>query len=184
MIWVFLADGFEETEALATADVLLRAGNQVQLLHAGRGNIVKGSHGIRVICDGDTELLPKKDGVRCVVLPGGMPGTLNLEKNPVVQEMLDWAFEQQILVGAICAAPSILGHRGDLQGKQATCFPGYEQELVGAEVLGRSVVRDGNIVTAKGMGVSVEFGLALCEILNGKKEADKISASLQKEGNR
>ena len=182
MIWIFLADGFEETEALTTADILMRAEQEVLLIHAGNGRIATGSHGIRVICDCQADELDGSEFPQCVVLPGGMPGTLNLEKNPFVQQAIDHALANDILLGAICAAPSILGHKGVLHGKKATCFPGFEQELTGAVITGNLVEEDGQIITAKGMGATVLFGLALAERLVGKPEANKIRRSLQMEG--
>ena len=184
MIWIFLADGFEETEALATADILVRAGNRVSLIKAGDGEWVRGSHGITVRCDATTEELPDSKNLRCVVLPGGMPGTLNLEKNETVQQVINLAVVRDIYIAAICAAPSILGHKGLLKGRKATCFPGYEQELSGAEVTGAPVEQDGKIITARGMGVADSFGLKLVELLNGEKAAAKIGASLQREEKR
>ncbi|MBE6803774.1 MAG: DJ-1 family protein, partial [Ruminococcaceae bacterium] len=107
------------------------------------------------------------------------PGTLNLEKSPVVQKAIDWAIENDKLVCAICAAPSILGHKGLLKGKNATCFPGFEEELFGANVSKEFVVKDGNIITAKGMGSAIEFGLQIAQILTNPLEVKKIRASLQ-----
>ena len=108
-----------------------------------------------------------------------MPGTLNLEKSNVVQKAIDWAVENDKLICAICAAPSILGHKGLLDGKKATCFPGFEEELFGAEVSKEFVVKDGNFITAKGMGSAIEFGLQIAEVLANPLEVKKIRASLQ-----
>ena len=108
-----------------------------------------------------------------------MPGTLNLEKSRTVQEAIDYCAAKGKLIGAICAAPSILGKKGLLQGKKAVCFPGFEQFLEGAEIPDERVVRDGNIITAKGAGVAVEFGLKLSEALTGEASARKIKAALQ-----
>ena len=117
--------------------------------------------------------------MHAIVLPGGMPGTLNLEKSSVVQKAIDWAVEKDKLICAICAAPSILGHKGLLDGKNATCFPGFQEELFGANVVKDFVVRDGNIITAKGMGSAIEFGLQIAEILTNPLEVKKIRSSLQ-----
>lgn len=178
MIYVFLANGFEEIEALAVVDVLRRA--ELDVLTVGVGeDFVIGSHQIPVaadICERDLVLDEK---VEAIVLPGGMPGTLNLEKSSVVQKAIDWAVENDKLVCAICAAPSILGHKGLLDGKTATCFPGFEEELFGAQVSKEFVVKDGNIITAKGMGSAIEFGLQIAELLTNTLEVKKIRASLQ-----
>ena len=178
MIYVFLAPGFEEIEALAVVDVLRRA--ELDVLTVGVGeDFVIGSHQIPVACDISEKNLILDEKVDAIVLPGGMPGTLNLEKSQVVQKAVDWAVENNKLVCAICAAPSILGHKGLLDGKKATCFPGFEEELFGAEVSKDFVVKDGNFITAKGMGSAIEFGLQIAEILTNPLEAKKIRASLQ-----
>lgn len=178
MIYVFLAPGFEEIEALAVVDVLRRA--ELDVLTVGVGeDFVVGSHQIPVACDISEKNLVLDERVEAIVLPGGMPGTLNLEKSKNVQKAIDWAKENNKLICAICAAPSILGHKGLLDGKNATCFPGFEEELFGANVSKDFVVRDGNIITAKGMGSAIEFGLQIAEILTSKENAQKIRASLQ-----
>lgn len=178
MIYVFLANGFEEIEALAVVDVLRRA--ELDVLTVGVGeDFVIGSHQIPVAADISEKVLVLDDKVEAIVLPGGMPGTLNLEKSAVVQKAIDWAIENNKLICAICAAPSILGHKGLLDGKNATCFPGFEEELFGATILKDFVVKDGNFITAKGMGSAIEFGLQIAEILTNPLEAKKIRASLQ-----
>ncbi len=178
MIYVFLAPGFEEIEALAVVDVLRRA--ELDVITVGVGeDFVVGSHQIPVAADIYERDLVLDDKVEAIVLPGGMPGTLNLEKSAVVQKAIDWAVENNKLVCAICAAPSILGHKNLLAGKKATCFPGFEEELFGAEVLKDFVVKDGNFITGKGMGSAVEFGLQIAESLTNPLEVKKIRASLQ-----
>lgn len=178
MIYVFLAPGFEEIEALAVVDVLRRA--ELDVLTVGVGeDFVIGSHQIPVACDIYENALVLDENTQAIVLPGGMPGTLNLEKSPVVQKAIDWAVENNKLICAICAAPSILGHKGLLEGKNATCFPGFEEELFGANVVKDFVVRDDNFITAKGMGSAIEFGLQIAEILTNPLEVKKIRASLQ-----
>ena len=165
MIYVFLADGFEETEAIAPIDILKRFGKEVVTVGIGGGKIT-GAHGITVIADITDSDVIMTDKVEMIVLPGGMPGTLNLEKSPVA-------------IGAICAAPSIIGKLGLLKGKKATCFPGFEQFLEGAMFTGDLVNIDDNIVTAKGAGAAVEFGLALGALLCGEGKAEKTAKSLQ-----
>ena len=178
MIYVFLASGFEEIEALAVVDVLRRA--ELDVITVGVGeDFVIGSHQIPVAADIYERDLVLDEKVQAIVLPGGMPGTLNLEKTPVVQKAIDWAIENEKLVCAICAAPSILGHKGLLKGKEATAFPGFEEELIGATISKKYVVRDGNIITARGMGSAIEFGLQIAEVLASEHTAKKIRASLQ-----
>lgn len=178
MIYLFLANGFEEIEGLTALDVLRRAGEEIMTVGVGSEKIV-GSHKVPVICDTTVDKIEKTDDLKAVILPGGMPGTLNLEADKTVQEYIDFANENGALVCAICAAPSILGHKGLLQGKKAVCFPGFEKELVGADICENGVVRDGNIITAKGMGVSLEFGLEILAVLQGKEKADAVKAAVQ-----
>ena len=168
MGYVFLADGFEESEALVPVDILRRGGIEVKTVSAG-GERVTGSHGITVVCDITADKADKK-GLSAVVLPGGMPGTLNLEKNGYVQDFIDFAVKNSLYIGAICAAPSILGHKGILDGKNAVCFPGFESALAGAVLSSAPVVRDGNIITACGAGAAFDFGFELLSALTGDSE--------------
>lgn len=177
MIYVFIAHGFEEIEALTIVDVLRRAELEVKAVGIG-GKTVTGAHGITVHCDiADREADPRK--LDMIVLPGGMPGTLNLEKSPVVQSFIDFAFAKELWVGAICAAPSILGHKGLLHGKRVTAFPGFEPELGEAIYTGDAVVQDEMLITGKGPGAALPFSLKLVENLLGKERADVLAASLQ-----
>lgn len=178
MIYVFLADGCEEIEALMPVDILRRAGLRVVMVGVGSKTIL-GSHGIRVICDcSDAGAEPSAE-IQAVVLPGGMPGTLNLERSSRVQAFVDRAVRDGKLICAICAAPSVLGHKNLLAGRRATCFPGFEQELYGALCSDAAVVRDGNIITAKGMGAALRFSLAVAEEFIGKEAAERLGDSLQ-----
>lgn len=177
MIYVTLADGFEEIEALAVVDVLRRAELDVQTVGIG-GRIVRGAHDIAVTADiGEDEV---RDVVlEALVLPGGMPGTLNLEHSDTVQRLIDHAVERELPIGAICAAPSILGHKGLLNGRHATCFPGFESELVGAVLETDPVVKDGRFITARGAGVAVDFGLALVAELISPARAAQLRRTMQ-----
>lgn len=177
MIPVFLANGFEEIEALATVDILRRAGVEVTTVGVG-GKMPVGAHGIAVCADiTENELnIEQIDGV---VLPGGMPGTTNLEASDLVQKAIIYAAEHNLLLAAICAAPSILGHCGLLKNKKATCYPGFEKELLDAEVLCEGVVVDDNIITASGAGVAVDFALALVSYLGSNKMAEDIRGGIQ-----
>ena len=172
MIYMFLANGFEEIEALMPLDLMRRAGLEVTTIGIG-GKDITGSHGITVKADiADSEL--SDSSPECVILPGGMPGTKNLDASPVVHKALDDALENNSLICAICAAPMILGKRGILRGKKATCFPGFEEYLEGATVGGRAV-RDGQVITGIGMGAALEFGIEIVAALLGREEADKLA---------
>ncbi len=177
MIYVFLADGFEEIEALTPVDILRRGGVDVVTVGIG-GKTVIGSHKIPVAADIADSDIKDYNGMEGIVLPGGMPGTLNLEASRTVLDAVSYCAEKNLLIGAICAAPSILGHMGLLKGKKATAFPSFQSELEGA-VLDDFVSCDGMIVTARGMGVSSEFALKLLEILKGVDEAQKVKDSIQ-----
>ena len=149
------------------------------MLFRSGSDVITGAHGISTVCDAvDSDLTPGDD-IEAVILPGGMPGTLNLERSAKVNAFVDYAYENQKLVCAICAAPSILGHKGMLKGKKAVCFPGFESELEGAELSDSFVVTDGNIITAKGMGSAVKFGIAIGAAFVGEAKMKKIEESLQ-----
>ena len=177
MVYLFLANGFEEIEALCPLDLLRRAGVEVTTVGVGT-DCVTGSHGITVHADiSDTFFCDTKPDM--VILPGGMPSTTNLDASPVVDTALKAAVRNGAYIAAICAAPMVLGKRGILNGHRATCFPGFEAELTGATEIGGAVVRDGNIITARGMGVAQEFGLELVRALRGDKVADDLRAAIQ-----
>ncbi len=178
MIYCFLAEGFEEVEALAAVDMIRRAG--LELKTVGVGNkIICGAHSIKVECDCTEDEIIFDSDLNAVILPGGMPGTLNLEKNETVQAVIDFAAENEKLICAICAAPSILGHKGLLKGKEAIAYPGFEKDLSGATVSEKYVVRDGNIITAKGAGVAVDFGLEIVACLSGRDKSEEIRSAIQ-----
>jgi len=178
MIYLFLATGFEEIEALTTVDILRRGGLEVATVGIG-GKIITGSHGIPVRADVmDTEVIPDEN-VEAVVLPGGMPGTLNLEKSDLVQQFIDYAHDNGKIIAAICAAPSILGHKGLLKGKKAVCFPGFEEQLEGATVLYTPVCIDDNIITAQGAGVAINFGLEIVTHFKGSEKSHRLGESIQ-----
>lgn len=176
MIYLFLANGFEEIEALATVDIIRRAGGQLVIVGVG-GRAITGSHKIEVMAD-LAEKEVQLSQIDMVILPGG-PGTSNLEKSPAVKSAVRYCVEHGKPIAAICAAPSILGHMGLLKGHKATCFPGYEAELDAGEVTGDSVCVSGNIITGKGAGVAVEFALKIVEVLYGAEQSNKIRKSIQ-----
>lgn len=181
MIYMFLADGFEEIEALCPLDLLRRAGLSVMTVGVG-AKVIRGSHGIETIADITTfeaEKLMEKKPPEMVILPGGMPGTLNLKADKTVNDAIRYARENDKFIAAICAAPSILGELGILEGREATCFPGFEDKLRGATLSEKKVVRDGIIITAKGMGAALEFGLKLCAAFCGEEKAEELKAAVQ-----
>ena len=177
MVYVFLADGFEEIEALAPVDVLRRGGLQVKTVGIG-GNKATGSHNITVSCDLSETQVDFSD-IEAVILPGGMPGTLNLEKSDTVSRAIKFAAENGKLIGAICAAPSILGKAGLLRGKRATCFPGFEEYLSGAVVCDEPAVRDNNIITSRGAGAALDFAFLLLAALKGEKAANELGRAMK-----
>lgn len=172
MVYLFLANGFEETEALVPLDILRRAKIEVKTVGIDSNTIV-GSHGISVNCDTiNNDLL--LDGLQGIILPGGLPGATNLEADITVQNIIDYCANNNLLISAICAAPQILGHKGLLNGKNAICYPGFEKELTGANVINQKVVRDGNIITACGAGAAFEFGFEILAYLTDKATADAL----------
>ena len=177
MVYVFLADGFETIEALAVVDMFRRA--KIDTMTVGvTGKEVKTSHSINVTADITIDELNINDA-NAIVLPGGMPGTLNLEANSVVQSSIDYCVENGKYVCAICAAPSILGHKGLLKGREAICFPGFEEDLSGATISDKYVVTDGKFITARGAGVAVDFGLEIVKALAGNDLSNKIRETIQ-----
>ena len=177
MIYTFLADGFEEIEALCPVDIMRRAGLAVKTVGIGKKEIV-GSHGICVIADvADSEF--EFEDIDLIFLPGGMPGTKNLDASKVVHKAIDLALEQKAYIAAICAAPMILGKRGLLNGRSAVCYPSFEEYLIGAQIpTDKRLVADGKIITAKGMGVSHELGLEIVKILCGSEKSDALRKAI------
>ncbi len=178
MVYCFLADGFEEMEAIAPIDILRRA--DINVVTVGvTGKTVNGRHGIKVIADCTLSELVLDGSLEAVILPGGLPGAENLENSSDVQRTIDFASDNGKYLCAICAAPQILGHKGLLKGKKAIAYPGFENELHGAVISKEYVVTDGKIITAKGAGVAAEFGLAIVAALKGEAVAEKIRTSIQ-----
>ena len=177
MFYLFLAEGFEETEALACLDVMRRAKLRVQTAGV-TGEFVISSHGVCVKSDVSADDIDYGE-IEGVILPGGMPGTVNLENDERVINCVKRCYDEGKIVAAICAAPSILGHLGFLDGKKATCFPGFEKELRGASHTGAHAETDGNVVTGKGAGCAIEFGHAIVSLARGKAVADKVIEDMQ-----
>ncbi len=176
MIYVLMVDGFEEIEAIEPIDIMRRAG--LNVVTVGVNNqTVKGAHNITIKTDimiGDVNT----EDMELLMLPGG-PGHINLEENEKVHELIDYASENDLYIAAICASPSILGKRGLLNGKKATCFPGFEQFLLGAELVGDKAVCDGKIITGNGAGAAADFGFLIVEKLMDKKSSDNLKGKMQ-----
>ena len=177
MIYEFLADGFELVEAMTPVDMLRRAGADIKTVSITSDKAVKASNGVTVIADitlsDISDILPDM-----VILPGGMPGASNLRACKKVCDLVCTCYDKEIPIGAICAAPYILGELGLLKGKKAICYPGFEGKLVGAEISDKNCVRDGNIITAAGMGAALAFSSELVSILYGKEMAEDILKSI------
>ncbi len=176
MIYILLSNGFEEIEALATADILRRAKLEVKLVSADNTESVIGSHDIKVSADimlNDIDELGD-----AIILPGGLPGTTNLHSNKNVTELVMKHYTNHRYVAAICAAPSILGDLGILQNKKATCYPSYENKLIGAAAVEEKVMVDGKVITSRAAGTSFDFGFKLVELLVSKKTAEELKDSM------
>jgi len=175
--FVFLADGFEEIEAITPIDILRRADIEVTTISISNNKEVRGAHGIIVIAD---YLFTQADFSNndLIVLPGGMPGTKNLEAHEGLKKLIQLQISKGKKLAAICAAPSILGKMGILEGKEAICYPGYENQLFGTTLSDEKVVKSGLITTAKGAGVAIGFALKLVENMKGKETAEQVASSI------
>ena len=178
MIYCFLANGFEESEALSTVDVIRRAKLELKLVSINE-TYVTSSHNVTVKADITIDQISDYEDIDAIILPGGMPGTLNLQNSEKLRDIILYCNENNKLICAICAAPMILGNLGLLKNKDATCFPGFEKELKDANVKTDKVVKDGNIITAKGAGVSFLFGYEIVAALLSQEEADDIKSAMQ-----
>lgn len=180
MVYLFLANGFEEIEALCPLDLLRRANIEITTVGIG-SETVRGAHGITVHAD-IPDIMYRDSAPEMIILPGGMPGAKNLDESKTVDVAIKTARKKGAYIAAICAAPFVLGKRGVLDGLNATCFPGFEGELRGANIVtDRGVVVDGNVITARGMGVAQKFGLTLVALLRGEEVAKAIEKSIQTE---
>lgn len=174
---IFLADGYEEIEALAVVDVFRRAGIEMDMVSISEELLTNGSHKIQVMADKLLKDIAFEE-YDVLILPGGLRGMQNLENCESLMQQIDAFYEQDKYVAAICASPSILGRRGILTGKQATAYPGFEDELKGATVVDAGAVRNGNVITARSMGSAIEFALLLVETLLGKEKAEEIAEQI------
>ncbi len=174
---VILADGFEEVEALTVVDLLRRATIYVDTVSIMDDYTVHGSHGINVQTE---DLFEEVNFVESdmIVLPGGMPGTKNLDAHAGVRRVVKGFFDEGKKIAAICAAPTVLGNMGLLKGKRISCYPSMEKEIQGAVISGASVTVDGNIITSRGVGTAIDFALKLIEVLCGKAKAEEIAESI------
>jgi len=176
-VFIFLAEGFEETEAIATMDVMRRGGLDVTSVSVTGNLLVNGAHGIAVNADTLFEKANLSSG-DMLVLPGGMPGASNLNAHAGLKSALEQYAANGKKIAAICAAPLVLGGLDLLQGKKATAYPGFESTLKGATYVNSPVVKDGNIITGRGPGFAFQFGLAIVEELQGKEKANEVADGL------
>ncbi|OGO76985.1 MAG: thiamine biosynthesis protein ThiJ [Clostridiales bacterium GWB2_37_7] len=170
---IYLAEGFEEIEALTVVDVLRRAGVDINTVAVTTAKEVKGAHNITVIADKTFDEIDNYSA-DMLILPGGMPGTTNLEKHEGLRAFIKEFYQNEKYIAAICAAPIILGKMGLLENSMATCYPGFEKDLKGAIHAEEPVIRHKNIITSKGPGTAILFALDLVEILVGKEKAEQI----------
>ena len=172
-----LAEGFEEIEAVTIVDVLRRADIDVTTVYLDN-NPVPGSHGISVWADSGIDEIDPVD-FNCIVLPGGMPGSENLRNSDTVLSLVKHVYSKGGYVGAICAAPIVLGKAEVIFGKEATCYPGFEGELEGASCVDKPVVVDGTVITGRGPGCAVPFALELVGLIKGKDLSSELKDSMQ-----
>lgn len=173
---IFFAPGLEECEGLVTVDLLRRAGVEVQICAVSDDKTITGAHGIRIVCDALAANADRE--ADAVILPGGIPGTPNLAASAVVCDTVRAFHAGGRLVAAICAAPTVLGGLGLLEGRRATCYPGCEGELGGADYVDAEVIRDGSIITGSSLGAAIPFALEIISVLEGPDIAEKKRNSI------
>ena len=177
-VYVFMADGTEEVEALTVIDLLRRANVDVVTVSVMENKKIISSHKIGIEADevyGESDYM---DG-DMIVLPGGMPGTTHLKNHEKLRKVLFAYRDAGKYLAAICAAPSVYGWNGMLEGKKASCYPGFEEELKGAVVTNRGVVTDGQFITSKGLGTAIDFSLELITLLVNAETAESIAKAVQ-----
>lgn len=177
-VYAFMADGMEEVECLAVVDMLRRAGVPTVTVSVMGTKTVTGSHQVTLQADTvfEDETFADAD---LLFLPGGVPGTPNLAAHAGLADLLKKHAAEGRRVAAICAAPSVLGNLGLLEGKQATCYPGWEEYLRGAVYTGQGVITDGTVTTGRGVGFAVDLGLELVRLLRGEEKYREIKGSIQ-----
>ncbi len=176
-ILVFLAEGFEEVEAVTIVDIARRAGIDCKTMSVTEKNEVMGAHGIALKADMlfDEKLCMEADGL---ILPGGMPGTTNLQKHEALTKAIKTFYEQGKIIAAICAAPMIFGELGLTEQKQATIYPGMEEHLKGAVCSTEMVCQDGNVITSRAPGTAMAFALKIAEVFAGAQKAQQVKEAL------
>ncbi|MBK5254087.1 MAG: DJ-1/PfpI family protein [Peptostreptococcaceae bacterium] len=177
MVYIHLAEGFEEIEALTIADILIRGDVDARLVSITQDKTVTGAHGIKVIAN---QLITESDYSKCLalILPGGMPGTLNLADSELLISHIKDFSKSDHLLAAICAAPMVFAEAGILKGKRATIYPGMEAHLIDSDYVDEKVVTDGNIVTSKGPGTAIPFALEVLKLLKGTDVYEAVKSSL------
>ena len=176
-VYIFLADGFEEIEALTVVDLLRRAGIEIHMIAVLGDLLVTGAHQIRVTADALFDDVDFSDA-DLLVLPGGMPGTTRLMEHKGLDWLLREFHSKDKTIAAICAAPSVLGNKGILEGKSTTCYPGFEDKLIGSTIVNEDVVEDGNIITSRGLGTAIDFSLSIIRRLSNNDRAKTIGAQI------
>ncbi|MBO5000599.1 MAG: DJ-1/PfpI family protein [Bacteroidaceae bacterium] len=176
-IFVFLAEGFEEIEALTPVDVLRRAGLVVQTVSIMDEQVVAGAHGVPVLADKMFAEINPEDA-EMILLPGGLPGATNLDAHEGLGQLISDFAKAEKPLAAICAAPLVFGNRGLLQGKKATCYPGFETYLQGAEYTAALVEKDANFITGKGPGAAMEFAFAIVERYCGIDKVNELKQGM------
>lgn len=175
---VFLANGFEEVEALTAVDYLRRMDIAVDTVSITQNKEVKGAHGISVLADKTVDEIHNIDQYDGVIIPGGMPGATNLRDNPKVIDIVKKVNANRKLAAAICAGPIVLERAGIIEGKKVTSYPGFEEQLAGGIYLEQSVVRDGNIITARGPALAVDFAIEIIDYFLGEGKANELKAGI------
>lgn len=177
-IYLFLAEGFEEMEALAVVDITRRAGLSVKTVSVTGQDCVTGSHGVSIQADMQFDAEAICQDAEMLVLPGGLPGATNLADHEGLRKVILGFCAAGRPLAAICAAPLVYGRLGLLEGKNATCYPGFEKYMEGANATGAMVEQDGNFITGKGPGAAFDFALAIVAKLAGKVKADEVKAGM------
>lgn len=175
--YIFLANGFEEVEAITPIDLLRRAEIQVTTVSVSNKKEVVGAHNIPIVADtifSETDF----DNADLLLLPGGMPGTNNLNAHEGLKKLIQKHYSKNKLLAAICAAPIVLGQMSILKGKTAVCYPSFENQLKGADIQFNKVEKSENIITARGAGCVIEFALTIIETLCGKSKSEEIARSI------
>ena len=176
-VYIFLAQGFEEIECLTVVDLMRRVNIPITMVSISETLEVSGAHQMTVTADALFSDL-NFDDANMLVLPGGAPGTCNLNDCKPLKNLLTDFYNKGKYIGAICAAPMILGHLGFLEGRKATCYPGFEKDLIGADYVCEPVVLDGSVITSRGLGTAIEFAGQLIELLTDKATADEVKAQV------